>query len=138
MALGRPASRIRLPPSTVNSVELQSNFVAEIALPSKRVYCLGLKTVIALFAGSWFAFSAFAGSPAHEKVSWKSEPTPQIVEETVFVTGSLIPRRIQVQRIGTTTESPLRVIDRREIDQTGRLTIPGAFVNEPAVRIIGH
>jgi hypothetical protein len=32
----------------------------------------------------------------------------------------------------------VRIIDRREIDQTGRLTTLGAFVNEPAMRIIGH
>jgi hypothetical protein len=97
-----------------------------------------VKIIITFFAGSCFALSALAGSPAHEKVSRKSEQNPQTIEETVFVTGSLIPRRIQVQRIGTKTESPLRLIDRREIDQTGRMTTPGAFINEPAIRIIGH
>jgi hypothetical protein len=99
---------------------------------------LDVKTITALVAGTCFGISALAGSPAHEKVSRKSEQPPQVVEQTVFVTGSLIPRRIQVQRVGTTTESPLRVIDRQEIDQTGRVTTPGAFVNEPAIRIIGH
>ena len=58
--------------------------------------------------------------------------------KTVFVTGSLIPIRVKVQRIGTTTESPLRVIDRNEIDKTGRFTTPGAFVNDPSIRVIGH
>lgn len=85
------------------------------------------------------AVSALAGTPEQRKaVSRSSKQDSQVVEETVFVTGSLIPRRIQVQRVGTTTESPVRLIDRREIDQTGRVTTPGAFVNEPAVRIIGH
>jgi hypothetical protein len=57
-------------------------------------------------------------------------------EVTVFVAGSLIPKRIKVEPVATTTVSPLRVIDQREIDSTGRFTTPGAFVNEPAVRII--
>jgi hypothetical protein len=62
----------------------------------------------------------------------------QTEEVLVFVTGSLIPQRVRVTSIGTPTTSPLRVIDRREIDQTGRFTTPGAFVNDPSVRIIGH
>ena len=62
----------------------------------------------------------------------------EVVEKTVFITGSLIPQRIKVRRVGTTTVSPVRVIDRQEIDQTGRLTTPGAFVNDPSVRVIGH
>lgn len=57
---------------------------------------------------------------------------------TVFVTGSLIPQRIKLRPIGTTTVSPLRIIDRHEIDWTGRQTTAGAFVVDPSVRIIGH
>jgi hypothetical protein len=56
----------------------------------------------------------------------------------VFVTGSLIPQRVRVTSIGTPTASPLRVIDRREIDQNGRFTTPGALVDDPSVRITGH
>jgi hypothetical protein len=67
-----------------------------------------------------------------------SERNQKIEERAVFVTGSLIPKRIKVRRIGTTTVSPVRVIDRTEIDQTGRPTTPGAFVNEPSVSVIGH
>ena len=59
-------------------------------------------------------------------------------ERLVFVTGSLIPQRVKLHPIATKTQSAVRIIDRREIDQTGRFTTPGAFVNEPAVRIIGH
>ena len=59
-------------------------------------------------------------------------------EVAVFITGSLIPQRVKIRAVTSNTTSPLRVIDRREIDQTGRRTTPGAFINEPAVRIIGH
>lgn len=59
-------------------------------------------------------------------------------ERTVFVTGSLIPQRMKLKRIGTTTTSPMRIIDRRELDQTGRQTTQGAFVADPSVRIVGH
>jgi hypothetical protein len=67
-----------------------------------------------------------------------SGPQQKVEERTVFITGSLIPHRIKVRRIGTNTVSPVRIIDRTEIDQTGRQTTSGAFVNEPSVRIIGH
>lgn len=59
-------------------------------------------------------------------------------ERLVFVTGSLIPQRIKVQSLGTATVSPVRIISRHEIDGTGRVTTPGAFANEPSVRIVGH
>jgi len=82
---------------------------------------------------------AFAGGPAANKHAvQKSTESAEVVEKTAFITGSLIPQRIQVRRVGTTTVSPIRVIDRQEIDQTGRNTTPGAFVNDPSVRILGH
>ena len=59
-------------------------------------------------------------------------------EELVFVTGSLIPQRIQVQAIGTTTSSSIRVINRDEIDQSGRRTTTGALVNEPSIQVSGR
>jgi hypothetical protein len=59
-------------------------------------------------------------------------------ERTIFVTGSLIPQRVKLEPIGTTTVSPVRIIDRREIDQTGRRTTPGVLINEPSLRVIGH
>ncbi len=62
----------------------------------------------------------------------------KIEEKTVFVTGSLIPKRVQLRPIGTTTVSPIRIIDRHEIDGTGRFTTQGALINEPAVRFVGH
>ena len=72
--------------------------------------------------------SAFGGKPADQSSN----------ERTVFVTGSLIPQRIKLKRIGTTTVSPIRVIDRQEIDGSGRQTARGALVADPSVRIVGH
>ena len=73
----------------------------------------------------------FADSPS-KRDSQREE------EVAVFVTGSLIPQRVKVRRIGTKTQSPLRVIDRGEIDKTGRFTTPGSLVNEASMRVIGH
>jgi hypothetical protein len=68
-----------------------------------------------------------------------SKPVDQQADErTVFVTGSLIPQRIKLKRIGTTTVSPIRIIDRREIDATGRQTTRGALIADPSVRVTGH
>jgi hypothetical protein len=94
---------------------------------------------IAKSAAILIATSLFAGTVlADPKVKQAPKRKQKVEERTVFVTGSLIPQRIKLQPIGTTTVSPLRIIDRHEIDWTGRQTTAGAFVNDPSVRIIGH
>jgi hypothetical protein len=87
-----------------------------------------------LVAVTMFGGTLVAGTP---RVVQLPERKVQAEEVTVFVTGSLIPKRIRIEPLTTNTVSPIRVIDRREIDSTGRFTTVGAFVNEPSVRIIG-
>ncbi len=83
--------------------------------------------------------SMFAGTVlADPTTNQTSERKKKVEERAIFITGSLIPQRVKLQPIGTTTVSPIRIIDRREIDQTGRRTTPGVFVVDPSVRIIGH
>jgi hypothetical protein len=98
------------------------------------VFCV-VKSVIAAGVTTLIATSALL---ADAPVKGSQERKEKVTEQTVFVTGSLIPQRIKVQRVGTKTVSPIRVIPRWEIDSTGRGTTPGAFVNDPSVRIIGH
>jgi hypothetical protein len=93
-----------------------------------------VKTVIAVMLA---VLGTIAIAQADDPPAQKSKRS-DVTERTVFVTGSLIPQRIQVRRVGTTTLSPVRVIDRQEIDQTGRVTTPGALINDPSLRIIGH
>jgi outer membrane cobalamin receptor len=81
-----------------------------------------------LIATALFVSAALAGKPADQQPN----------ERTVFVTGSLIPQRIKLKPVGTTTVSPVRIIDRREIDATGRRTAAGIFVADPSVRVVGH
>ncbi len=98
-----------------------------------------MKTLITYSATIFIVASMFAGTVFAEPRVKQAPRRKQTVEErTVFVTGSLIPQRIKLQPIGTTTVSPIRIIDRHEIDWTGRFTTPGAFVNEPTLRVIGH
>jgi hypothetical protein len=66
------------------------------------------------------------------------KPIEQGNEKAVFVTGSLIPQRLKLKSIGTTTASPVRIIDRREIDATGRRTTRGALIADPSVRTVGQ
>jgi len=81
----------------------------------------------------------FAGTVlADPNVNQASKSKQKVEERTVFVTGSLIPQRVKLQPIGTKTVSPVRIIDRHEIDGTGRLTTAGALINEPSLRVIGH
>jgi hypothetical protein len=90
--------------------------------------------VASLIAAGLFAGAAFAGKP----VDQASEHKKEVNERTVFVTGSLIPQRIKLKPIGTTTVSPVRIIDRREIDATGRRATRGVLIADPSVRVIGH
>jgi len=85
-------------------------------------------------AASMFGATVLADPTVNQAPKHKQK----VEERTVFVTGSLIPQRIKLQPIGTTTVSPLRIIDRHEIDWTGRQTTAGALVNDPSVRIIGR
>jgi len=92
-----------------------------------------IRSSVTIFVG----ISVFAGTVlADPKVKHTSKQ--KVEEQRVFITGSLIPQRVKVLPIGTTTVSPVRVIDRHEIDWTGRPTTPGALINEPSVRVIGH
>jgi len=85
------------------------------------------------------AVSFFAGTAlADPNVKQASKRKQKVEERTVFVTGSLIPQRVELLPIGTKTVSPIRIIDRHEIDWTGRQTTPGALINDPSVRVIGH
>jgi hypothetical protein len=94
---------------------------------------------IAKSAAILIATSMAAGTVlADPTVNQAPKHKQKVEERTVFVTGSLIPQRIKLHPIGTTTISPLRIIDRHEIDWTGRQTTAGAFVVDPSVRIIGH
>lgn len=81
-----------------------------------------------LIATGLLASAALAGKPIDQQSN----------ERTVFVTGSLIPQRIKLKAVGTATVSPIRIIDRREIDATGRQTTRGALVADPSVRVTGH
>jgi hypothetical protein len=93
-------------------------------------------SAIILVAVTMFGGTLLAGSPV--PVSEITVRHKQPKEVTVFVTGSLIPQRVRLQPVGTATVSPVRIIDRAEIDSTGRFTTVGAFVNEPSLRIVGH
>jgi hypothetical protein len=90
--------------------------------------------VASIIAAGLLASAAFAGKPAEHA----SEQKKQSSDETVFVTGSLIPQRIKRKPIGTTTVSPVRIIDRREIDATGRRTTRGVLIADPSVRAVGR
>jgi hypothetical protein len=100
---------------------------------------LFVKVLISSSVATLVAVSIVAGTAlADPTTNQISERKQKVEERAIFITGSLIPQRVKLQPIGTTTVSPIRIIDRHEIDQTGRRTTPSAFVVDPSVRIIGH
>ena len=97
-----------------------------------------MKTLISSAATAIIA-ALFAGTVlADPNINQASKPKQKVEERAIFITGSLIPQRVKLEPIGTKTVSPVRIIDRHEIDGTGRRTTAGAFINEPSVRVIGH
>jgi hypothetical protein len=100
---------------------------------------LFVKVLISSSVATLVAASILAGTAlADPTTSQTSERKQKVEERAIFITGSLIPQRLKLLPIGTTTVSPIRIIDRHEIDWTGRQTTPGVFVVDPSVRIIGH
>src|SRR5437868_7576437 len=55
----------------------------------------------------------------------------------VMITGSNIPQRVKIKSIGTVTESPLRVFNRREIDQTGAFNTEDVLRHDPSIMVHG-
>ena|SRR5213082_1986788 len=98
-----------------------------------------MRALFSLCLASVLAAGTFTGiALAGQARDRSSESKKQVNGEAVFVTGSLIPQRVKLKRIGTTTVSPIRIIDRREVDQTGRQTTRGVLIADPSVRVIGH
>lgn len=95
---------------------------------------LTFRCVAGLIAAGVLAGTALAGKPADPT----SENMKRDSGEAVFVTGSLIPQRIKRKPIGTTTVSPVRIIDRHEIDATGRRTTRGILIADPSVTATGR
>ncbi len=98
-----------------------------------------MRTLLSASVATFIAISILLGTAlAGKPVDQASEHKEQTDGQAVFVTGSLIPQRVKLKRIGTTTVSPIRIIDRREIDETGRRTTRGVLIADPSVRVIGH
>ena len=55
----------------------------------------------------------------------------------VMVTGSAIPQTVRIKAIGTTTTSPVRIFDRREIDQTGAFNTEDVLRHDPSIKVHG-
>ena len=91
---------------------------------------LGVGAILVGLAGGAFA------DPRSDQVPPKRKAAP--APKYVMVTGSLIPRQVKGQAIGTQTSSPLRVYDRREIDKTGRFTTTQILADDPSARVLGH
>lgn len=57
-------------------------------------------------------------------------------DKYAFITGSRIAQEVKVKSSGTATALPVRVCERREINQMGRFTTEGVLAQDPSVRVI--
>ena len=97
-----------------------------------------MRTLLATCAASLLATDLLVSSALGDKPIDQHSNDKHSDERTVFVTGSLIPQRIKRKPIGTTTVSPVRIIDRHEIDATGRRTTRGILVVDPSLSATGR
>jgi hypothetical protein len=93
-----------------------------------------MRTLLVTCVASFIAAGLLAGNPIDQGSNDKKKSN----ERTVFVTGSLIPQRVKLKPIGTTTVSPVRIIDRHEIDATGRRTARGVLIADPSISAAGR
>jgi hypothetical protein len=89
-----------------------------------------VKVAALLLSAAFLATPLFAGS--HKSKSATKSDKEQYAY--VFVTGSSIPRKVKIKPVGNTIEN-LRVYNRREIDQTGRVTTAGVLAQDPSVTV---
>jgi hypothetical protein len=87
-------------------------------------------TIILVLGAS--ATLAFA-SPNHPRVYVDRNGDHYVYRQ---VTGSLIPQKVKVSAGGQTNgASPVTIWNRRRIDATGRVTLPGILAQDPSITV---
>ncbi len=97
-----------------------------------------LKLTLGTAVVSLVAIGIAAADPLAPAVTGEKKKKDGKNEELVFVTGSRIPKRVEVKAIGTNTVGQLRVYTREEMDRIGRNTVEGILAQDPSVTIIGN
>ncbi len=97
-----------------------------------------LKLALGIAVVSLVGIGIAAADPLAPAVLGQKKDKDAKDDKLVFVTGSRIPKRVQVKAIGTNTVGQLRVYTREEIDRTGRFTTEGILAQDPSITIIGN
>lgn len=97
-----------------------------------------LKLAIGMAVVSLVGIGITAADPLAAAVTGNDKGKDGKGDELVFVTGSRIPKRVQVKALGTNTTTPVRVYTRAELDRTGRFTTEGILAQDPSITIIGN
>ena len=91
-----------------------------------------LKTIALVIAIAAFSSVAKA-EPREDRRRAKASD-----DQYVFVTGSMLPQRVEKKAVGTKTVSNLRIIGRDEIDGRGHTTTADILRNEPSLFVRGR
>ncbi len=97
-----------------------------------------LKLALGLAVVSLVGINMAVADPLAAAVTGKKKEKDGKEDKLVFVTGSRIPKRIEVKAIGTNTVGQLRVYTREEMDRTGRFTTAGILAQDPSITVIGN
>ncbi len=91
-----------------------------------------LKTTVAIMVS--MALCPVAEAQQHDAIKRRKPPA----QEYVFVTGSLLPQRVTNGRVVSVQGSSLVIVNRRRIDQTGRVTTADILRTEPSLFVYGY
>jgi hypothetical protein len=76
---------------------------------------------------------AFASPNDHQRIYVDRNGDHYVYKK---ITGSLIPQKVKVSAGGqTNSASPVTIWDRRRIDATGRVTLPGILAQDPSITV---
>ena len=93
---------------------------------------VALKTIV--LVATFGAFVSIAQAEPRED----RRRAKQSDDQYVYVTGSLLPQRVEKKAVGTKTVSNLRIIGRDEIDGRGHTTTADILRNEPSLFVRGR
>ena len=88
-------------------------------------------TIILVLGAS--ATLAFASPNEHQRIYVDRNGDHYVYKK---ITGSLIPQKVKVSAGGqANTTSPVTIWNRRRIDATGRVTLPGVLAQDPSITV---